>query len=111
MTQSNTGTQQTHTVDQSTRSPGTGSQWLPQIDPNLCNGCGLCIELCPSQALGWRKILEASLAASGPVSVAALVQPDRCNYCATCETVCPTDAIELPYLVCKREPAAEPAAL
>lgn len=65
------------------------AQWLPRIDPQLCNGCGLCIDLCPNDVLGWDG------------EVAALTAPERCNYCATCETVCPPGAIELPYLICK----------
>jgi ferredoxin len=64
------------------------SEWLPQIDPQLCNGCGLCIDLCPTNALDWQG------------EIAVLAAPERCDYCATCETVCPTEAIELPYLVC-----------
>lgn len=77
-----------------TQKTGTQTEWLPQINPDLCNGCGLCINLCPRDALGWQ----------GPI--ATLTAPARCTYCATCETVCPTSAIELPYLICKREPAS-----
>lgn len=63
--------------------------WMPQIDPNLCNGCGACIERCPTGALGWHD------------GKAALVNPQQCTYCAACESICPTNAIVLPYLIVK----------
>ncbi|MBI5666471.1 MAG: 4Fe-4S binding protein [Chloroflexi bacterium] len=65
------------------------SQWLPRIAADLCNGCGECIQQCPTGALGWQN------------GKAALVQPDRCTYSANCERVCPVGAIDLPYLIVK----------
>jgi formate hydrogenlyase subunit 6/NADH:ubiquinone oxidoreductase subunit I len=60
---------------------------LPSIDLNLCNGCGVCVELCPTQAL-------VSLNAK-----AVLAHPDKCTYCSACEDACPEAAIALPFLV------------
>lgn len=68
------------------------ADWMPRIDSNLCNGCGLCITHCPTHALGWKD------------GKATLVLPLHCIYCATCESVCPTNAIELPYLICLSNP-------
>lgn len=65
--------------------------WMPHINSDLCNGCGLCIAHCPTGALGWQD------------GRAALVHPERCIYSATCESICPCDAIELPYLICRKE--------
>jgi 2-oxoglutarate ferredoxin oxidoreductase subunit delta len=62
--------------------------WMPQINSDRCDGCGICVERCPTQALGIRH------------QVAVLLHPDRCHYCGECEQVCPTLAIELPYLIC-----------
>lgn len=68
------------------------SEWMPQIDQTRCTGCGDCIRVCPTEALGWQN------------DKAALIHPDLCTYCAMCEAVCPVSAIELPYLICiKRE--------
>lgn len=61
--------------------------WLPQIDKELCTGCGDCVATCPSDALEL---------ASG---VALIIDPPGCNYCAECEMICPVEAIALPYQI------------
>lgn len=65
----------------------TQHQWIPQIDRTLCTGCGECITLCPTGALG------------DVGGKAAVVQPNACTYCAVCEDICPVDAIGLPYQI------------
>ncbi len=63
-------------------------EWLlPEIDPKRCNGCGVCVIRCPSQALGMTGKL------------AFIVRPESCNYSAMCEEICPTGAINLPYCI------------
>ena len=59
----------------------------PEIDVAKCNGCGLCVERCPTGALVMRGAL------------AVIAWPDLCSYCATCEDICPTEAIGLPYVI------------
>jgi formate hydrogenlyase subunit 6/NADH:ubiquinone oxidoreductase subunit I len=60
---------------------------MPKIDLAKCNGCGVCVERCPTGALAMR---------DGQVLMARF---DVCSYCATCEDVCPTEAIALPYQI------------
>ncbi len=67
----------------------TNQPWMPRIEPELCYGCGACIDGCDAHALGWDENDRA-----------ALTHPERCVYCGTCETNCPTGAIELPFLIC-----------
>jgi NAD-dependent dihydropyrimidine dehydrogenase PreA subunit len=62
---------------------------LPLIDEQRCNGCGRCVEVCPTQVLD----LDT---ASGK---AYLRYPDRCSYCTACEEICPTHAIALPFVI------------
>lgn len=60
---------------------------LPIIDQRRCIGCGECIEICPTGAIG--QVGDR----------AALVDPQACSWCGHCEARCPTDAIGLPYLI------------
>ena len=58
---------------------------LPQINPELCNGCGICVDGCPSEAV--------ALVDKQPV----IVHPEDCSYCGDCEDLCPEGAISLLY--------------
>ena len=51
-----------------------------QVRKDLCSGCGLCVQSCPSGAilLFWDK---------------AKIDQRRCNSCRLCEDVCPQGAI------------------
>lgn len=66
----------------------------PIIIPELCTGCGACVEVCPHHAL--------TLVASVPVLDTSIA----CEYCGNCEEVCPTEAIRRPFLVVFSAPAA-----
>jgi NAD-dependent dihydropyrimidine dehydrogenase PreA subunit len=60
---------------------------LPVIDSTRCNGAMLCVEACPTDAIG---VVDGKC---------FLVAPERCEYCRACEDVCPQDAISLPLLI------------
>ncbi len=66
----------------------SATPWMPRIDRIRCTGCGDCIELCPTGALGQ---VEGR---------AALIAPQACTYCTACEDVCPVGAITLPFMIC-----------
>lgn len=64
------------------------SEWAPPgpvIDGSRCNGCGLCVFICPTHALDIREEL------------AVVSDPNACNYTGYCELICPTGAITLLY--------------
>lgn len=69
--------------------------WMPQIDEDLCTGCGDCIVTCPTDALA----LVSGTACTEFTEVAVLAEPDACNYCGECESICPVEAIALPYQI------------
>ncbi len=58
---------------------------LPEINDQLCDGCGQCVTICPEQVL--------VLVDSRP----RLTSVDGCAYCGDCEQVCPPGAIALSY--------------
>lgn len=58
----------------------------PVIDPELCGGCGTCVEACPEgEILG---LIEGK---------AALIQPTKCIGHGACRDVCPLEAITLVF--------------
>jgi len=54
---------------------------IPQVDPELCTGCGACSRLCQFNAI---------IALGGSK---AMVFPDMCHACGGCTLVCPAKAI------------------
>ncbi len=57
---------------------------LPIIDKKKCNLCGLCIDICPVDAL--------VMGSTGP----EFIKPYTCTYCTECEAICPENAISCP---------------
>lgn len=53
---------------------------VPSIDIQRCNGCGLCVLVCPGNA---RAVING---------VARIINPEACMWCTMCEVVCPTGA-------------------
>jgi ferredoxin len=63
------------------------SQALPLIDLQRCNGCGICVELCPTQAVELQG------------DKAVITRPAACTFCPLCESYCPEKAIGRPFSV------------
>jgi formate hydrogenlyase subunit 6/NADH:ubiquinone oxidoreductase subunit I len=60
------------------------SNHLSKIDPGLCDGCEICVDRCPMDAI--------SMTADG---AAADIKLDRCIGCGLCVKSCPTEALML----------------
>ncbi len=58
------------------------------IFPDLCKGCGYCVEFCPAQVLATSDRLNAK--GYHPPEV---VKPEACTGCQFCMRVCPEYAI------------------
>jgi protein-S-isoprenylcysteine O-methyltransferase Ste14/NAD-dependent dihydropyrimidine dehydrogenase PreA subunit len=63
------------------------------VDCDLCTGCGVCLEICPTQVYEWRETSghPTSKKKSFPVREVECVQ------CYKCETRCPEQAIRIVY--------------
>jgi len=58
----------------------TVNQLIPEVDPDLCDGCGECADVCQFHAI---------VALGGKT----LVFPELCHGCGSCTLVCPQKAI------------------
>jgi ferredoxin len=69
---------------------------VPLIDPQRCDGCGLCVRACPTTALALQD------------ERAIVAHPLACEYIGMCEAVCPTQAIRRPFEIIVPEAAEDP---
>lgn len=58
---------------------------VPEVNQEICTGCGDCVNYCPSGAVA---------VVNGKATV---VNADACDYCTECETICPSGAIKCPF--------------
>ncbi|MBN2407892.1 MAG: 4Fe-4S binding protein [Elusimicrobia bacterium] len=54
-----------------------------KIDADVCTGCSICIDECPTGALEMEN------------GVSVLARPGDCTLCGNCEDVCPVSAITI----------------
>jgi ferredoxin len=57
---------------------------VAQVDPDLCNGCGLCVRRCQFKALSF-----------SPSTLKAYIDPFKCYGCGLCRNPCKPDAIDM----------------
>jgi len=53
------------------------------VDASICTGCGICVDVCPHQAL---EVVDG---------IAKLTSPEKCDGSAQCAEACPVQAIEI----------------
>ena len=62
---------------------------MPKIEPEKCNGCGLCVSVCPCKVLAL---------VDNVVTRKEIEQCRHCTrWCAKCDEVCPTGAISYSF--------------
>ena len=64
---------------------------MPELDVELCNGCGLCVAACHGGGI---------VAKEGKVRI---VVTENCDFCGVCEVVCPQCAIKCFYVLVLKE--------
>ena len=64
---------------------------MPVIDPEKCDGCGLCVGVCHLNALA---IVN---------NIIAIIETVECDWCTDCELVCITGAIRCPFEIILQE--------
>lgn len=57
------------------------------IDENLCKGCEICVERCPTDVF--------EMTGTGVDSYPTVTDIDACTDCKTCELLCPDFALEV----------------
>lgn len=63
------------------------------VDWDLCTGCGLCLENCPSQVYEWYETEELLSSQRKPLPS----HVTKCLYCYQCEKQCPVQAIRVVF--------------
>lgn len=67
------------------------SNFLPEVDESLCNGCGKCVGVCPVEAMG----LVSANDGRDPKARRAKLDEDVCLGCGVCARSCPRKALSL----------------
>lgn len=71
------------------RGPRQSKGYTVVVDEDLCRGCGRCIEVCPYQAIIFRK--------NSVGGWFAVVDEALCKGCGNCISACPSNAADSPY--------------
>jgi formate hydrogenlyase subunit 6/NADH:ubiquinone oxidoreductase subunit I len=67
------------------------SNYLPEVDPGECNGCGKCVVACPVEAM----TLVSANDPRKPRRRTAKLDPELCLGCGVCARACAEDGIRL----------------
>ncbi|WP_394326017.1 4Fe-4S dicluster domain-containing protein [Methanosarcina horonobensis] len=59
-------------------------------DYKRCNGCGICVEICPTRALELGPLHEIATGLDAPP---VMMDLDKCTFCRMCSNLCPVHAI------------------
>jgi NAD-dependent dihydropyrimidine dehydrogenase PreA subunit len=72
---------------------------IDQVDDKKCNGCGVCVEICPMDVLRMKTDVDITSEKKwlSQKSIAYIAYRNDCMTCYTCELQCPTGAIDVGY--------------
>lgn len=64
-----------------------------RLNRDLCDGCGVCAENCPKEAIKWNppRVVAGRLVRKPTIDF----DVDSCIFCGECATICPLDALKM----------------
>lgn len=57
-----------------------------------CNGCGICVDICPTKAIEMGPIIEIATGLDAP---AVIIDHTKCSFCGMCAAFCPVKAVRM----------------
>ncbi len=63
------------------------------LDKTRCTGCGICMEICPREAIEIKKASKANGEKAKPPTVD--ISEEKCHYCGMCDPICPFGALKV----------------
>lgn len=81
------------------------SRYVLSLDHNYCVGCGICVSVCPEEALK----LSPAVIRDGRLVKKPLLDIDttKCTFCGECVVLCPTNAIKIQINSSEKTPVVE----
>lgn len=68
-------------------------EYVLSLNKNLCDGCGVCVDNCPKEAIKWNPPIVVDGHLSKKPKINFLV--DSCIFCGECAAICPLDALRM----------------
>ncbi len=68
------------------------SKKLLDYDYKRCNGCGICIDICPKKAIEAGPLIEIATGLDAPP---VIIDHTKCSFCGMCAAFCPVRAVRM----------------
>jgi len=63
------------------------------LDKTRCTGCGICMEICPREAIELKKTPKGDGEKAKPPTID--ISEEKCHYCGICDPICPFGALKV----------------